>query len=217
MKLQDIMDGESLVLEVEWGENIYEIPTTAVGSSEYGLLIKPVIYNDIVVDLAAGNERDMLFSIHVVDPNTGIRNVWRNVQLKTIVYYGTTYYATRTAKYNADAKSSERRIHGRLPIGLDGKLELNASAGSTDVHIVDLSDGGISFTTAPNIDLDKLPHIIEFKDSVKNTSFSLKMKCIWVRRIVEPNKILWGCKISEADRSVLAYICLRRAYLKAKE
>lgn len=216
MKLKDIRPGEPLVLEVIWGENTYEIPTNAIGANESGLLIKPVLYGEDVIDFGAGNGRDMIFSIHIINPEDGSRNVWRNVQLKTINYNGTTYYATKTSNFNSISKSSERRGNNRMVLDIDGSIELISDDKKVleNIHIIDISDNGISFTSSPMLDLDMLPHVVRFKDTVNGIPFELSLKCVWVRKMTEPKKIFWGCKVTEADRNVLAYICRRRALLK---
>lgn len=216
MKLQEINNGSELILEVDWGENKYEIETTAVGSNDEGLLIHPVTYNKKVLDLGGANDKDMVFNIHGIDPMTNSRIVWRNVQLKTIIYQGHLYYAAKTMKFNVNSSSSERRNHSRMQVDVDGVIELRGYEDGVPVHILDLSDSGISFTTTADIQIDKLPHLIRFEDEVKDDTFKLKMKCIWVRKAVVGDRVLWGCRISEVDKNVLAYICLKRLCLKAE-
>lgn len=215
MKLQDVSIGQDLELEVVWGENKYMIPTQAVGSSEDGLLIRPIVYNKTVIELGYATNKDMVFNLHSVNKTNGSREAWRSLSIKTIKYRGELFYAVKTSQFNMNATSSERRQHVRMKIDAFGQLDIGNNEGGIPIHVIDFSDNGISFTTPTNVMFDKTPHTVYFSDSVRDNNFDLKIKCSWARRAEHEEGILWGCTVSDLDRKVLAYICLRRAQAKA--
>lgn len=216
MKLQDVRVGAPMILEVEWGEHKYEIPTNAIGASDEGLLVKPLTYNKQVIDLGAANDKDMVFTLYGNDPVTDVRQAWRNLDLKTILYKGHLYYAAKASKFKPEATTSERRVHGRMIIDADGTISANGIEGGIPIHVEDFSDSGISFTTNLDVMLDKTAHILHFSDVVKEDEFQIKIKCIWVRREERDGKRFWGCKVLENDKNTLAYICRKRAYIKSQ-
>lgn len=215
MKLQDVKIGTAMELEVEWGEHKFKIPTHAIGANDGGLLIKPMTYNKQVIDLGAANEKDMVFTLYANDPVTDVRQAWRNLELKTILYKGHLYYAAKANKFKMNATTSERRVHHRMKIDVDGTLMLNGYEGGVQVQIIDLSDSGVSYTTDDDIAVEKVPTSLVFTDKVRDEAFQVKLKCIKVRQGEYDGKTLWGCRVLEADKNMLAYICQKRAYVKA--
>lgn len=215
MKLQDVRIGTAMELEVEWGEHKFQIPTHAIGANDDGLLIKPMTYNKQVIDLGAANDKDMVFTLYANDPVTDVRQAWRNLELKTILYKGYLYYAAKANRFKLDATTSERRIHNRMKLDVEGNLMLSGYEGEVQIQIIDLSDSGISFTTDDDIIVEKVPGVITFSDKVREQEFQIKLKCIKVRRGEYDGKSLWGCKVLETDKNMLAYICQKRAYIKA--
>lgn len=216
MNLLDLSRRTQLTLEISWGDNRYEITTQVVGSSEDGLLIEPLQYDDKVLDFGIANRKKIIFNLYVVEPNSNIRQVWKAVDLKTVVYKGRVYYTVKTSAFNMNSTPSERRTNNRMQVDVKGVLELGKDQTGISVHVVDVSDSGISFTTDTEVEIDKMPYTLHFTDIVKEETFNLKVKCVWARRVEMDDKILWGCRISEVDRKALTYISLKKALLRAQ-
>lgn len=216
MTLQDLEPGQAVTLEIIWGDSHYEIPTQVMGSNQNGLLVKPFSYKGIDLDLMSSQYEDMFFSIYGLDLNTGNRMVWKNVSIKSIIHNGANYYVVQVNAFKNQAASSERRNHNRLSLDLIGYLSLDREGEYLPIQLKDISDNGISFFMDTLFDLENTNLFIHFEDVVRGNFFDLDITCRVVR--VEPDeedKFLYGCKIIESGKEMLAYVCLRRMVLQA--
>lgn len=209
MILQDLTIGQEVTLEIRWGESVHELKTEVVGSNDSGLLIKPFIYNGVIINLPAHKAKDIIFNIYAIDPVTSTRMSWKNAIVQPVVYKDRTYYACRVNDFSRNATSSERRDHMRMALDLQGTIT-GQGLGNVPITIKDMSDNGISFLMDSGYAVPSGNLTIRFNDIVRGNPFSIKVKCRIVRDQANSVDCLYGCKIIEAPNDVLIYVCLKR-------
>ena len=83
--------------------------------------------------------------------------------------------------------------------------------------IKDISQGGVAFI--PEMDIVYEGKLIElqFADSIRGHEFQIRFKIKVVRKDMEDGKILYGCRIVEAQRDALAYLYLKTVDSRSKK
>ena len=143
MKIEQLKAGQEVTLEVLIGGSSFELKTEVVGTNEStGVLVKPYVYNDSVVDFKAGSPKSMSFSLHCIDPISGGRVVWKNVSVDLVNFKGIDYYAVDSKEFGNIAASSERREDisflgngDRVTIGDTVEVNFADSANNTDFSL----------------------------------------------------------------------------------
>ena len=79
----------------------------------------------------------------------------------------------------------------------------------------DISDNGISFYLDDGFDIENRNIYIHFEDVVRGNVFDLDIVCRMVREVPSGNQVMYGCKIVESGKDMLAYVCLRRMVMQA--
>ena len=105
-----------------------------------------------------------------------------------------------------------------LPIlGLRCVLSIYGDDGMYYGIIKDISQGGVAFI--PEMDIAYEGKLIElqFADSVRGHEFQIRFKIRVVRKDMEDGKILYGCRIVEAQRDALAYLYLKTVDSRSKK
>ncbi len=209
MKLEQLAAGQIVTLEVLIGGSSFEIKTEVVGTnSGTGVLVKPYIYNDTVVDFTYGAPESMSFALHCIDPNTNGRVVWRNVAVNVVNFKGVDYYAIDSSTFGTIAVSSERRGDTRVVVHTPGSACMEDGR-RFSVSVIDVSDAGVSFiSTEHRVTIGDVVEI-NFADNACNSDFSLAIKIKIVRAEVEKGGILLAGKILEKDNKLLAYLCFK--------
>ncbi len=209
MKIEQLKAGQEVTLEVLIGGSSFELKTEVVGTNEStGVLVKPYVYNDSVVDFKAGSPKSMSFSLHCIDPISGGRVVWKNVSVDLVNFKGIDYYAVDSKEFGNIAASSERREDMRVPVHVPGSARMEDGR-RFSVSVLDVSDSGISFLG--NGDRVTIGDTVEvnFADSANNTDFSLGLSAKVIRTEVDNSSILYAGKILEKDNKLLAYLCFK--------
>lgn len=216
MTIEQLEAGQEVTLEILIGGSSFELKTEVVGTNAgTGALVKPYIYNDQVVDFTNGSPQSMSFSLHCIDPKTGGRVVWKNVDVNVVNFKGVDYYAIDARQFGKIAASSERREDGRVVVKKPGSALMEEDH-RFSVEVLDVSDSGISFLgNSYRVTIGDVVEI-NFADVAHNSDFSLAVKARIVRAEAEANSILYAGKILEKDNKLLAYLCFKGMDEKTK-
>lgn len=214
MTLQDMAVGQPVSLELVWGAQTFEIKTSVVGINENGVLVKPFIYNGVVINLPENKLRDVIFNIYTIDARTNSRKTWKNATVVPVVHKGRTYYACSVNAYKKIASDSERRNHQRTMLNINGVLSGATPGQNYPIKIRDISDNGISFLVDDEIALDSPYFKIIFTDTVRGNLFKLTISCRSVRNMLQGEDMFHGCRILEADKNLLMYVFMKRMETK---
>ncbi|QFJ55417.1 PilZ domain-containing protein [Pseudobutyrivibrio xylanivorans] len=217
MKLEQLVAGQIVTLEVMIGGSSFEIKTEVVGTnSGTGALVKPYVYNGTVVDFTNGSPKSMRFSLHCIDPNTGGRVVWKNVGVNLVNFKGVDYYAIDSSSFGTIAASSERREDSRVIVKTPGSASMEDGR-RFSIEVLDVSDSGVSFIG--NANRVTIGDVVEvnFADVAQDTDFSLAITARIVRAEVEREGILFAGKVLERDNKLLAYLCFKGMDAKANK
>jgi hypothetical protein len=211
MTIDNLVAGQEVTLEILIGGSSFEFKTEVVGTNNgTGVLVKPYVYNDQVVDFTAGSPQSMSFSIHCIDPKTGGRVVWKNLYVHVVQFKGVEYYAIDAKAFGKIAASSERREDVRVILNMPGSCMMEDGR-RFSIELIDISDSGVSFRgNAYRVTIGDVVEI-NFADVAKDMDFNLAIKARIVRAEAEEggNSILFAGKILEKDNKLLAYLCFK--------
>ena len=212
MKLQELLAGQEVVLEIIWGKTAYSITTKVVGANGEGVLVHPYIYRGERLELESGDE-NMLFNLYHVENKTGTRISWRNVSLSVRKYKDEIYYSIHPKALGNMSLNSERRATVRTIVDVEGVVE------SADVsHLVrvgDISDVGISFFLERSVRLPQTDVVVSFNDMVGNHTFEVRLPCRIIRSVALDNGLVkYGCRVFVAPMDVMMYTYMKRLQRK---
>ena len=209
MKIRQLEAGQLVTLEILIGGSSFELKTEVVGTNAgTGVLVKPYVYNNTAVDFTQGSPKSMSFSLHCIDPNTGGRVVWKNVDVNLVNFKGVDYYTIDSSSFGSIAASSERREDARVLVKKPGSAMMEDGR-RFSISVLDVSDRGVSFIgNANRVTIgDKVE--INFADVAHNSDFSLAIVVQIVRAEAEEDGILYAGKVLERDNKLLAYLCFK--------
>ncbi|MBR5636562.1 MAG: PilZ domain-containing protein [Pseudobutyrivibrio sp.] len=215
MKLQQLEAGQIVTLEILIGGSSFELKTEVVGTNAgTGALVKPYVYNGTAIDFTHGSPKSMSFSLHCIDPHTGGRVVWKNVDVNLVNFKGVDYYAIDSSSFGTIATSSERREDARVMVKKPGSAMMEDGR-RFSISVLDVSDKGVSFIgNANRVTIgDKVE--VNFADTAHNTDFSLGLLVQIVRAEAEHDGIFYAGKVLERDTKLLAYLCFKGMDRKA--
>lgn len=215
MVLQDLNLGQEVILQIKWGDASHDLKTEVVGSNESGLLIKPFIYNGVVINLPENKVKDIIFNIYANDPVTSARMAWKNASVKPVSYKGRTYYACTVNDFQKFALSSDRRADIRMPLNIRGTMSAKDFE-NIPVVIYDISDSGVAFLLDKNMTLPLGVINLKFVDTVRGNTFTINIKCRPVRERANGQDSLYGCRMLEVSNEVLIYICMKRMDMNSR-
>ena len=180
------------------------------------VLINPYTYGGNTVDFSSSSFRGIVIDV-IAKNHNGKRYRWPAVNVSTVKRFGRSYYLINTSDYKKLAKESERRNQDRVKIGLRCVLSIYGDDGMYYGIIKDISQGGVAFI--PEMDIVYEGKLIElqFADSVRGHEFQIRFKIRVVRKDMEDGKILYGCRIVEAQRDALAYLYLKTVDSRSKK
>lgn len=213
MLLQDLVEGEELVLQAKWGGLEYDLNSKVEMIESSGVYIKTYEYGGHVVDFGAPSFKGIVINVYVNNHN-GRRYFWPDVSLKVVKKGKRSYYHLTTSAYKVFAKESERRVKDRIM--LDQKCTVNVHGEDDYYHgiVRDISQVGLAFYCDRELDIDGKLVRIEFEDSVGGHDFKLEFKVRKVRTDDSGQSTLYGCRIVEASRDAMAYLYLKSLYMQ---
>ncbi len=216
MELTDLEEGDSVVLEIKWGEHPYQISTAVVGAKDGALLVSPFKYKGTVLDLGSVHFRNMFFNLYGMDKKADTRLVWRNVQIEAKMHKNEMLYAVRTSSSRKFPAVSDRRQNKRMLLDIRAKVISAEDGRGIPVVLHDVSDSGLSFYAKKGLQFTDKTIRLEFEDTVHDHSFHLAIDSRFVRRVEKDTQDLIGCQILKSDRNFLSYVCLKKMQTAAE-
>ncbi len=221
MVIAELGEGTDLVLEIQWYDHHYEVPTKIVHNLLGKVYLETVRYHGQVVDLGRPqNFKHIAFHLYAMNPDNEERLTWRNVGLELRQFNGTDVYEVKVNNFKTLGKNANRRREKRLPLDQHkGKVFILRDGEMLDVNLVDISSMGIAFQYESKKDLVGETVRIGFQDRVHGNAFTIQVEAKVVREKFreEDCSYLYGCKIEDMDQDGLTYLCLRHAELSAME
>ena len=209
-KIDDIRSGQNVTLEIQWGEGDYEMPSQVIGNIDGKLLLKPYVYNGVVVKMMSEDNQDMSINLHCID-DEGNRKVFNEVNISSQTYKDEIIYEVSADSYNSFAQSSERRSYKRTVIDYPGRLITEKGNMLKEVTIKDISDGGISFMISSDYKIDQKKVVLTWEDKIQGKQFNIRVHGMVSRHEKDGDNTVYGCEIMEPDRDLLMYILLKRS------
>lgn len=208
MILQELKKGEAITLEIVWGTNSYEMSVNVLAVKGDGIIISPLIFNGITLDLGRGKNMDMSYNIYTIVDSRRIG--WKNVQIElvTLTNKEQAYYV-RTFLFAKRSSDGERRGEERTIIKANGYLvEENRKI---PIKIHDISSNGISFHISKGayLYLDQ-PVAIEVVDKVKGKDMNILINCKVARKASGDMDEIVGCSIGKGTKALLFYLFSKR-------
>lgn len=214
MHLNKIVPGQKANLTFRWQEKTLEFSATIVGMADSGPLIKPFRYKGNTIGLADVRRSDIVVDLFYVDPGTGERVGWSNIDLRKIEYEGKIYYQVQAKNIlGLHSHSAERRNDVRVELNLPGTvIDLRAQK-RYNAKYENINSGGVAFSMNEEdaIFLGKKVEI-RFDDMVQDVSYPVKAECTIVRREhLESGRVLLGCRINRSTKTCQLYVFLKHA------
>lgn len=195
-------------MEINWGNNLYKVPTKVVVVLKDAILVNPVVCQGIVLDL--DKFRDMCYNIISKDKKDGHVITWKNVLIQKTKYKNITLYQIESPKYAQLAQHNERRENGRTLVDKVGSVYVGSRENRKTAVIHDISSNGISFYVAGGFESDGKTISVEFDDMINDRMFHLRLDCTFVREVEQNDHFLVGCSVKNVERNILEYVCLKR-------
>ncbi|MBQ1681273.1 MAG: PilZ domain-containing protein [Agathobacter sp.] len=210
MRIDEIRHGTVVNLEMVKDEKVYEVATTAVGTHEDKILLRPFVYKGQVLDLGNKGFKGISFNIYCDDPE-GNRVAWKSVRIRMVEYRGNHYYAVEATHFHALSVRAERRKQMRAPVNISGYLVCESAAVESIVNIRDISDTGIAVISKRRLPIRGIRCEVQFSDYVNGTDYELQVECRCVREEELPKgEYLYGCAISDASHEMLSYVYIQK-------
>lgn len=132
--------------------------------------------------------------------------LWRGVGISTVTENGKAMYKITTAM---EGYEMNRRQAFRLFLGLGAVAQIGINKKAVNVIIKDISENGFAFVGNEDIDVNKSPVRLVFKDMEETIS----LMGIVVRKVkVNDKKIIYGCTLSSCNTDVVHYINEKQRY-----
>ncbi len=213
MLLQDLVEGEDLILQAKWGGLEYDLSSKVESVEGGGVYIKTYEYGGHVVDFGAPSFKGIVINVYVNNHN-GKRYFWPDVSLKVVNKGNKSYYHLTTSAYKIFARESERRVKDRLLLEQNCMINLHGEDDYYHGIVRDISQVGLAFYCDRELDIDGKLVRIEFDDTVGGHEFKLEFKVRKVRTDDSGQSRLYGCRIAEASRDAMAYLYLKSLYMQ---
>ncbi|MCM1044659.1 MAG: PilZ domain-containing protein [Candidatus Gastranaerophilales bacterium] len=215
MLLQDLRVSDEIVLEINWGNNLYKVPTKVVVVLKEAILVNPFVSQGVVLDL--DKFHDMCYNIVSKDKKDGHVITWKNVLIQKTKYKNITLYQIESPKYAQLAQHNERRENGRTVVDKVGSISVGDRTDKKKAVIHDISSNGISFYVSEGFETNGRNILVEFDDMINDRMFHLRLECSFVREVKQNEHSLVGCSVKNAERNILEYVCLKRMSEARKE
>lgn len=197
MTFTETRTGDNLIVQVVLEQQTMDFSTKVVGLRGRDLIVDVIYLRKKILNVA---DKSIQINIMLIRENK-VPIIWKNVTCE-IIKEDEQYFYQITA--HGDGYENNRREAFRLFIGNDGVAQIGINKKSLEVTVKDVSENGFSFITPTNLDMviGKSVRLV-FEDL--DITFSLMG--IIVRKVkVGENEILYGCKLSVRNNSLLKYI-----------
>lgn len=210
MVLKDLNKGESIVLEMEWGDNRYNLPNKVLDILDNSLIIQPFKVQGEILDFTQKKFSDIKFRLYIRDKKNGHKIFWKNVKIEIYELGRDKYYRLTVPVFASYAQHEERRGYDRTIVDVTCQIETMES-GPMRAILHDISSTGVSFYVYTELEAGN--HLIraQLTDVANNRQFDLKFDCSLVRQKMQKDgRNLLGCRLLNVDYKILEYVCMKR-------
>lgn len=213
MKIQELKKGDSVTVEIMWGESSYELASKVIYSLNNDVFIEPFMYKNSVVDLGKNISQDMFYNIYAVDKDNNQRVQWKNVRIEMVTLKnGKAAYSLKTYQFAKNSITSERRTQERTVVNVPDIAYIEGKR--VPIAIRDISSSGCSITCSSGVDIPSGNFEIEFSDIAKDEAYTILLQCKVVRRNNMGIDGFFGCQITQENKDLLFYMFHKRIDLQ---
>lgn len=212
MLLKELGKGSAVVLELIWGNMNYKIKTQVIDTDETGILIPALMYDGVALDASSKVFQEMRFNLY----GNGVddqRICWKNLKLSNVQRERGKYYHLTVSVFNQHGGMNDQRGEKRIPMGLSAEIHIvNAeSDNSFEALLKDISNEGAAIFLDERLELVGTKLDLSFADEIREHTFELRGRYQCLRIVQqEDGGYVYGLKLLEGSRDLLAYIYLKR-------
>ena len=222
MTLQELSIDQTVTVQVVWGTTTQDITTGVHKIAKDSILLKPIIYRGVELDLSTEKNDSISFNLYCADKD-GNHVMWEDVHFDTVLLENHFYYRISIKKsHQLSTSAFERRKEMRMDLDLPGVIPTDGSTEPIQITIHDISQTGISILVPANVKPAGQEINIVFSDIVNSDIFLIPMHLKVVRSVPQARDllgfgtgtVLYGCQILSANDSLLTYILVKRSSLR---
>ena len=132
--------------------------------------------------------------------------LWRGVGISTVTENGKPMYKITSS---VEGYEMNRRQAFRLFLGLGAVAQIGINKKAVNVILKDISENGFSFVGNEDIEVNKSPVRLVFKD----TDETISLMGIVVRKVkAGEKKIIYGCALTSCNTDIVHYINAKQRY-----
>lgn len=203
MLIKDIPKEANLTIEVGFDGKKLEFNTKSIGAETDCLYAEPIIIDGKRISFNA----TITLSINLVYMREEKNPVlWRGIIISTVHENGRTMYKIISG---IEGYEINRRESFRLFLGLGGVAQIGVNKKAINVIVKDISEGGFAFVGNEDIEADRTPIRLVFKDFDETISL---MGIVVRKMVVNEKKIIYGCSLASSSTDILHYINKKQRY-----
>lgn len=210
MKLIDLLENDSIIVQVIWGSQKVEFNTKVLSKDNDSIYVNAYLHNGEPLEVNINHESGVVCNIFADDVINKQRVSWKNVIVNSVRQADNVIYKMKTDGYNNMSKNDDRRLHRRTIIHKPGFLFDAQKETYTDIIIHDISDDGISFYVSSKYTLSNPQQTVIFTDAFDHKEYKIKVNCVICRTINKAGNVFHGCKIVGENKDYLIYSFMRR-------
>lgn len=205
--IQELAKGQKIELDVRFESQTINFQSEIILARTNDILISKLTVNEQTIGFSEKCQINFLCNIEEK------LFQWENVTVKLVKYDGVVYHKI---DLEGEGKPFNRRESYRLYIGEDMQLLVNKPTGPTSISVLikDISENGVGFVTAVDIDLERTVRL-----KLKDSNFTLSLPGIVVRKEFKDNIncYMYGCRFSEKNQTLGKYIMKKQAERQRKK
>lgn len=203
MLIKDVPKESSLTIEVSIEGRKLEFSSKCIDTGMNYLYAEPIRIDGKRISF----ETTVTLSVSLVyireDKNPVL---WRGVGISTVHENGKAMYKITSAM---EGYEMNRRGAFRLFLGLGGVAQIGVNKKAINVIVKDISETGFAFVGNEDMEVNKTPIRLVFKD----TEETISLMGVVVRKIVvNEKKIIYGCSLNSANIDIVHYINDKQRY-----
>lgn len=215
MRLQDIPNGQAVILQIEWGTQIIEFPLEIAEKDTGSIFLTPHIYQGTPLKINIDSSSGIRCNLFTVSQESNTRIGWKCISVNTLNKSGNIVYHVTSNSFNSYSSLDERRESSRVLVHNNGKVYDVISDTYTDVIIHDVSDTGISFLAPNNFECKSPQPIVTLSDIIDGKEYIISVPVTLTRMQKKPGAVLYGCRVVGESRNFLIYGLLKK--IKSKK
>ena len=203
MLIKEVPKDAELTIEVSAAARKLEFKSQCIDTGMNYLYARPIIIDGKRVSF----EASVTLSVSLVyireDKNPVL---WRGVGMSTVTENGKSMYKITSS---VEGYEMNRRQAFRLFLGLGAVAQIGINKKAVNVILKDISENGFSFVGNEDIEVNKSPVRLVFKD----TDETISLMGVVVRKVkAGEKKIIYGCALTSCNTDIVHYINAKQRY-----